>query len=117
MLLTPATQLIADAPIVDGEHLRHIQAGGRKELHEDPGDFPADIRAADGEELPPASCQWNHAMADGDLFKGGFVGQGPCVSPARDLVIAFAGTPRADGSVNLLRWFRRRIATHPIDTV
>jgi len=49
-------------------------------------------------------------MADGDLFKGGFGGQGLYVSPARDLVIAFTGTPRHDGSVNLLRWYSRRLA-------
>jgi CubicO group peptidase (beta-lactamase class C family) len=46
----------------------------------------------------------------GDLFKGGFGGQGLYVSPARDLVIAFTGTPRQDGSVNLLRWYSRRLA-------
>jgi hypothetical protein len=49
-------------------------------------------------------------MADGDLFKGGFGGQGLYVSPGRDLVIAFAGVPRADGSASLLRWFSRRLA-------
>ena len=49
-------------------------------------------------------------MADGDLFKGGFGGQGLYVSPARDLVIAFTGTPGQDGSVNLLRWHSRRLA-------
>jgi hypothetical protein len=38
-------------------------------------------------------------------------GQGLYVSPARELVIAFAGTPRADGSANLLRWYSRRIGT------
>lgn len=31
--------------------------------------------------LPPASRQWNFAMADGDLLKGGFGGQGLYVSP------------------------------------
>jgi hypothetical protein len=45
-------------------------------------------------------------MADGDLFKGGFGGQGLYVSPARDLVIAFTGTPRDDGSVNLSPGYR-----------
>ena len=46
----------------------------------------------------------------GDLFKGGFGGQGLYVSPGRDLVVAFAGTPGEDGSVNLLRWFSRSLA-------
>ena len=45
-----------------------------------------------------------------DLFKGGFGGQGLYVSPGRDLVVAFAGTPDEDGSVNLLRWFSRSLA-------
>ena len=49
-------------------------------------------------------------MDDGDLFKGGFGGQGLYISPGRDLVIAFAGTPGQDGSVNLLRWFSRGLA-------
>jgi CubicO group peptidase (beta-lactamase class C family) len=111
MLCTPSGSLIADPPIVDGEHLRRIQTGGRPWLHTDPGELPAPARAAYGDDLPPASRQWNFAMADGDLFKGGFGGQGLYVSPARDLVIAFAGTPRADGSTNLLRWYSRRIAT------
>ncbi len=51
-----------------------------------------------------------YRFEDGDLFKGGFGGQGLYVSPARDLVIAFAGTPQADGSTNLLRWYSRRLA-------
>jgi hypothetical protein len=49
-------------------------------------------------------------MADGDLFKGGCGGQGLYVPSDRDLVIAFAGTPREDGSPNLPRWYSRRIA-------
>ena len=53
---------------------------------------------------------WNFATGEGDLFKGGFGGQGLYVSPVRDLVIAFAGVPREDGEVNLLRWYSRRLA-------
>ena len=68
------------------------------------------MTTACGTSLPPASRQWNFAMDDGDLFKGGFGGRGLYISPGRDLVIAFAGTPRADGSPSLLRWFSRRLA-------
>lgn len=111
MLFTPSARLVSEHPVISTEHLRRIQAGGRPELHHDPGDpLPGYITDAYGPVLPPASRQWNFAMADGDLFKGGFGGQGLYVSPARDLVIAFAGTPRQDGSVNLLRWFSRRLA-------
>ena len=71
---------------------------------------PGYVTAAYGPKLPPASRQWNFALPDGDLFKGGYGGQGLYVSPQRDLVIAFAGIPRADGSSSLLRWFSRRLA-------
>jgi CubicO group peptidase (beta-lactamase class C family) len=110
MLFTPSSNLVTDEVVIGAEHLRRIQTGGRSPPGPGPDDLPEPAIAAYGHRLPPASRQWNFAMADGDLFKGGFGGQGLYVSPARDLVIAFAGAPRADGSVNLLRWYSRRIA-------
>ncbi len=111
LLFTPSSGLVSDADIITARHLRLIQAGGRPELHDhDPAGLPHYITAAYGPELPPASRQWNFAMADGDLFKGGHGGQGLYISPGRDLVIAFAGVPRADGSASLLRWYSRRLA-------
>jgi CubicO group peptidase (beta-lactamase class C family) len=106
MLFTPS----AAAPVIAAEHLRRIQAGARPDLRRPRRDLPEYVTAAYGDDLPYASRQWDFAMADGDLFKGGFGGQGLYVSPARDLVIAFAGTPLPDGSDNLLRWFSRRLA-------
>jgi CubicO group peptidase (beta-lactamase class C family) len=111
MLFTPSARLVSQHPVISHEHLRRLQAGGRPELHRDQnGPLPLHITEAYGPALPHASRQWNFAMADGDLFKGGFGGQGLYVSPTRDLVIAFTGTPRQDGSVNLLRWYSRRLA-------
>jgi CubicO group peptidase (beta-lactamase class C family) len=111
MLFTPSSSVVAKTEIISAEHLRRIQAGSRRELHRhDPAALPGYVTAAYGTDLPPASRQWNFAIDDGDLFKGGFGGQGLYVSPARDLVIAFAGTPRADGTTSLLRWFSRRLA-------
>jgi CubicO group peptidase (beta-lactamase class C family) len=112
LLFTPSARLVSQHPVISPEHLRRIQAGVRPELHRDHGrPLPAHATEAYGPALPPASHQWNYVMPDGDLFRGGFGGQGLYVSPGRDLVIAFAGTPRRDGSVNLLRWYSRRLAT------
>jgi CubicO group peptidase (beta-lactamase class C family) len=109
MLFTPSG--MARSPVIDDEHLRRVQAGGRLDLLRPPSeDLPDYVAAAYGSRLPPAGRQWDFVMSDGDLFKGGFGGQGLYVSPARDLVVAFAGTPLRDGSVNLLRWFSRRLA-------
>ena len=111
MLFTPKGRLVADQEVISAEHVRRIQTGARPELHQDSAAaLPGYMTAAYGPRLPPASRQWNFAIEDGNLFKGGFGGQGLYVFPARDLVIAFAGTPRADGSVNLLRWYSRRLA-------
>jgi CubicO group peptidase (beta-lactamase class C family) len=111
MLFTPSRRLVADSDIITAQHVALIQAGARPELHQrDPAGLPDYMTAAYGRELPPASRQWNFATADGDLFKGGHSGQGLYVSPGRDLVIAFAGIPRADGSASLLRWYGRRLA-------
>jgi CubicO group peptidase (beta-lactamase class C family) len=108
MLFTPSGSLIADGAVIDDEHLRRIQTAPA--LRRPPNDLPDEVTAAYGGRLPPASRQWNFVMEDGDLFKSGFGGQGLYVSPTRDLVIAFAGTPRLDGSVNQLGWFSRRLA-------
>lgn len=110
LLFTPSSRLVSEHAVISREHLRRIQAGGRPELHRDRGPLPGYITEAYGPALPPASRQWNFAMADGDLFKSGFGGQGLYVSPARDLVIAFAGTPLQDGSANLLGACSRRLA-------
>jgi CubicO group peptidase (beta-lactamase class C family) len=111
LLFTPSRRLVAGSDIITARHLALIQAGARPELHRrDPAGLPDYVTAAYGPGLPPASRQWNFAMADGDLFKGGHGGQGLYVSPGRDLVIAFAGVPRADGSASLLRWYSRRLA-------
>jgi CubicO group peptidase (beta-lactamase class C family) len=110
MLFTPGAGLVAEEVIISSEHLERIRAGVRPGLHDQAGTHPDFVTAAYGTTLPPASHQWNFVMPDGDMFKSGFGGQGLYVSPGRDLVIAYAGVPRADGSGNLLGWFSRRLA-------
>jgi CubicO group peptidase (beta-lactamase class C family) len=109
MLFTPSGRVVADTPVISGADLRRIRP--RRDLHRDPGgDAPGYAVAAYGGALPPPGRQWDFITDEGDLFKGGFGGQGLYVSPGRDLVVAFAGTPAEDGSVNLLRWFSRNLA-------
>lgn len=92
-------------------HVRTIHARCRPSLLQRAGLGDQVLRAF-GDDLPRcASRQWNFVWDDGDMLKGGFGGRGLYVSPARDLVIAFVGTPAADGSVNGLRWICRRLAT------
>lgn len=66
------------------------------------------------DELSPSSAhpggQWNLVYPDGDLFKGGFGGQGLYVSPVRDVVIAFLGVPNEGGRTNEIRQLCRDLA-------
>ena len=93
--------LFTSGSVVSAAHLRRIRARDGLELRY-PDDEPV---------VPwPPSRQWNCVYDDGDLFKSGFGGQGLYVSVSRDLVIAYAGTPRADGAVHQLGAISRRLA-------
>lgn len=109
LLFTPGGRRGA-VPVVSERLLDEILENGRPEL----------LNAARGDSQPVSiagdtvlanSYQWDVVMADGDLYKGGYGGQGLYVSPARDLVIAFFGTLDADGNSNELREVSRQLAT------
>jgi hypothetical protein len=75
MLFTPSGRVVADTPVVSGADLRRIRP--RRDLYRDPsGDVPGYAVAAYGGALPPPGRQWNFVTDEGDLFKGGFGGQG-----------------------------------------
>ncbi|MDQ3690341.1 MAG: beta-lactamase family protein [Chloroflexota bacterium] len=110
MLFTPSRHRVFDDELVDDDHGILVHARCRPRLLQ-PGGFGDRVLRAFGSDLPHcASGQWNFVWPDGDRFKGGFGGQGLYVSGARDLVIAFVGTPAADGSVNGIRWICRPLA-------
>lgn len=48
--------------------------------------------AARADDVISNNRQWDDVFADGDFSKPGFMGQGPYVSPGRDLVIACFST-------------------------
>lgn len=77
-------------PVISDTYLDKIRDGGRPEI------FRAarsdDAAFIDGEPARHNSYQWDFVMEDGDLFKGGYGGQGLYISPSRDLVIAYFGT-------------------------
>jgi hypothetical protein len=65
-----------------------------------------------GEDPPLYNAwQWDSVWADGDFYKGGMGGQGLHVSPARDVVLAFFGTPVVAWQSNELEALSRRVAT------
>lgn len=110
LLFTPSSERVTDQEIISTDHVRRIQEPRNPALRRDEAGQPGTVMEAYGSPLPPASRQWDFVTSDGDFYKGGFGGQGLYVSPSRDLVIAFAGSPREDGSVNDLHSHCRRLA-------
>jgi CubicO group peptidase (beta-lactamase class C family) len=116
LLYTPSWGRVAAEPIVSPTHLAAIQRGGRPEvfLAGDGGKF----YQAYGDDRPRHNgWQWDAVWEDGDFYKGGFGGQGLYVSPARDLVIAFFGTPDEEMRGNELNAVSRQLALQPSLTV
>jgi CubicO group peptidase (beta-lactamase class C family) len=102
LLFTPSWRTVSESPLISEQYLHEIQHGGRPEIF-DKGQTGKNAI----ERLSPArpvhnSYQWDFVMPDGDFFKGGYGGQGLYISPARDLVIAFVGTPRDPGEDNAM---------------
>lgn len=92
MLYTPSWNRVATEQIVTPSMLARIRAGVRGEDFflggYDGPIFTERLR----DKVVSNSRQWDAVFEDGDLFKGGFMGQGLYVSPSRDLVIAYFST-------------------------
>ena len=99
MLYTPSWHKVAAEQIVSESILARIRSGARS--------FSARGEGAD--RILGNSRQWDAVYADGDLYKGGMMGQGLYVSPDRDLVIAYFSTTPDGGSI---RQFMRPLARH-----
>jgi hypothetical protein len=109
LLFTPSWPLVAAEPIVPADLLHRIQQHGRPELYtsRDGQEWAAPY----GEDQPSHNAwQWDKVWPDGDIYKAGWGGQGLHVSPSRDLVIAYFGTPLEGWVGNELYLVARQVA-------
>lgn len=111
VLFTPSWKTVTKERIVSAAYLDKIQNGGRPELFTKGAIGQALIKRLGGEEPKHNSYQWDFVMEDGDFFKAGYGGQGLYVSPSRDLVIAFFGTPDEELGSNEMILVARQLAT------
>ncbi len=75
--------------VFDADIVRSMQTGG---VVLD-ASLEDELRDTFGEDLPTrAGWQWDRIWEDGAMYKGGYLGQGLYVDPARDLVVAWFGT-------------------------
>jgi CubicO group peptidase (beta-lactamase class C family) len=110
---TAGQRRLAARPLISDRHLAAIRAG-RPALYQArrlSAGARSRIAATAAADRPAFNAwQWDEVWADGAFYKGGWGGQGLYVAPDRDLVIAFFGTPRADGSINQLEYAKRAVA-------
>lgn len=98
MLFTPAGRSGGD-PVVSSAYLRKIQKGGRPNLIKGANWYLKLSAIATGVTVSHSTYQWDMVTSSGDFFKGGYGGQGLYVSPGRDLVVAWFGTPAKEGKL------------------
>lgn len=105
----PSFRSSAPFKLISDAYLEKIQYGGRPELFEKGAIGPIFIKNLNGEKPLHNSYQWDFVMPDGDFFKAGFGGQGLYISPSRDLVIGYFGTPFDESlKENELVWIARQ---------
>jgi len=109
LLFTPSASLVADEPVLPPDLVRRIRQDSRPDMFW-AGDGTR-FSEPYGADRPLHNCwQWDAVWADGDCYKGGMGGQGLHISPARDVVVAFFGTPDEQGRRNELKALSRQIA-------
>lgn len=93
--------------IISARYLNNIQHKGRPEIYAENWS-PEDRLQQDAPRHN--TYQWDMVMHDGDFYKEGFGGQGLYISPSRNLVIAFFGSPDSTGQTHELPKIARQLA-------
>jgi CubicO group peptidase (beta-lactamase class C family) len=102
-------ETLAESVLPDG-YLQKIQLNGRPEIFDKGAAGQNTLRMLHGERPRHNTWQWDYVMEDGDFFKGGYGGQGLYISPHRDLVIAYFGTPFDENlQSHELEWITRQM--------
>ncbi len=93
MIFTPSWDKVAEKRIVSAKILDRIRNPMRsKDFYMRGFDGPVFQDYLGDKTILSNSRQWDAIWEDGDMFKGGFMGQGLYVSPGRDLVICYLST-------------------------
>jgi CubicO group peptidase (beta-lactamase class C family) len=98
MLYTPSYKVVTEQRIVPEEYVEILLEGGRPELlanARNPG-WKKYVHEAD--RVRHNIFQWDLVWDNGDIYKGGWAGQGLLVNPRKDLVAMYTGFFKEDYS-------------------
>ena len=108
LLFTPTGRSGKQGPVVSDWALDKILNHGRPGLFME-GALGPKLTEELGEQPRHNTYQWDFVMRDGDFFKGGYGGQGLYISPRKDMVVAFFGTPDDEGNENQMTSVARQL--------
>ena len=91
LLFTPSYRVVSDEQIISDEHLNFIMNGGRAKLLTNAGAPDTSISG-----IKHNIYQWDRVYENGDIYKGGWAGQGLLINPKRDTVVVFTGYLKDD---------------------
>jgi CubicO group peptidase (beta-lactamase class C family) len=93
LLFTPSRTVLTRERPVSERYLAILDHGGRPELlrhAREPGDSAA------LEQVKFNAYQWDRIFTNGDIYKGGWAGQGLLINPGRDVVAVYVGYAKDD---------------------
>lgn len=96
LLYTQSWQVVAKEPVISGSLLKHIQTLGDQHAY---SKSHMGMKLF-GEKPDRNTAQWDHAFADGAMFKHGNMGQGIYVDPERDFCGIYFGLASNDERVS-----------------
>jgi CubicO group peptidase (beta-lactamase class C family) len=91
LLFTPSYTVVSDTRIISKQHIETLLNGGRPELLAN-ARYPGWKKwTHEADQVKHNVYQWDLVWANGDIYKGGWAGQGLLVNPLRDLVAVYTG--------------------------
>ncbi len=93
LLFTPSYAVVTDRRIISAEHLELLRSGGNPALRANAG-----LPTVEESGISHNIYQWDEIYANGNLFKGGWAGQGLLINPQRDVVAVFTSYFKDDYS-------------------
>jgi len=91
LLFTPSYTVVSDTRIISRQHIETLLNGGRPELLAN-ARYPGWKKYThEANQVKHNVYQWDLVWANGDIYKGGWAGQGLLVNPLRDLVAVYTG--------------------------
>ena len=91
LLFTPSYHVVSDHKILSDRYIELLKNGGRPELlRNSRSGYPVP------DDVKYNVYQWDRVYTNGDIYKGGWAGQGLLINPERDLVVAYVGYTESD---------------------